>query len=84
MVKVDEYRLQVNKTSLPLVLTNGIKSSSKRASAQIRLYNWAKAKTFQLFYRWLKPTAMNISCSLRVSLAEDPEGKSGLKEKAGR
>jgi hypothetical protein len=49
-----------HKKSLPLVLTNGIMSSNKRASAQIRLHNWAKARTFQLFYRWLKPTAMNI------------------------
>jgi hypothetical protein len=37
---------QGNGTSLPLVLTNGIMNSDKRASAQIRLHNWAKAKTF--------------------------------------
>ncbi|MDB5146884.1 MAG: hypothetical protein JWQ57_904, partial [Mucilaginibacter sp.] len=58
--KIDEYRLLVDKTSLPLVKTNGIMSSNKRASAQIRLHNWAKAKTFHIHCRWLKPTAMNI------------------------
>jgi hypothetical protein len=58
LFKIDEYRLPVDETSLPLVLTNGIMISYKRALAQVRLHNWAKAKAFQLFYRWLKPTVM--------------------------
>jgi len=52
-----------------LVLTNGVMSGYKRALAQVRLFNWAKAKILKFCFRWLKPTAMNVlkdSCELKT------------------
>jgi hypothetical protein len=54
----------VERTSLPLVLTNGIMNSDKRASAQIRLHNLAKAKTFQFFLPLVKTNGHEYSLFL--------------------